>query len=162
MRKADTVMALALVLGAGILLKEALSLPVAWTGKGPGSGFFPFWLAVGVTASAAIIFLKSLKRLRAPSNPGHAETFIPPRAWKPLLVVFLPMVAIVAFIDYLGIYIGGTIYLAGYMWLVGRHRLSSIILVSVLVPLVLFFIFEKWFLLPMPKGAFLEYVLYGR
>jgi hypothetical protein len=48
------------------------------------------------------------------------------------------------------------------MRLVGRHRWLSIGLVSVLVPLVLFFIFERWFLLPLPKGTILEYFLYGR
>lgn len=163
MRKAETAVALALVLGAGILLREALRLPIAWTGIGPGVGFFPFWLAAGVTASAVIIFLKSLKGFPARgANPGPDEAFIPARAWKPLLVVLLPMVAIVGLIDYFGIYIGGALYLAGYMWLVGRHRWISIVLVSVLIPLVLFFIFEKWFLLPMPKGALLEYILYER
>jgi len=76
--------------------------------------------------------------------------------------VFLPMVAVIALLNLLGIYLGGAIYLAGYMWLVGRHRLVPIVLVSVLVPLVLFFIFERWFLLPLPKGVILETLLYGR
>ena len=37
-----------------------------------------------------------------------------------------------------------------------------IVAVSVLVPLTLFFIFERWFLLPLPMGVILEYFLYGR
>jgi hypothetical protein len=153
-------MAVALVLGAGILLREALRLPIRWTGVGPGAGFFPFWLAVGVAVCAVVVFVQTL-RVRAAAQ-GPDEPFIPAGAWKPLLIVFLPMAAVIAFIDSLGIYIGGAFYLAGYMWLVGRHRATTIVLVSVLVPLALFFIFERWFLLPLPKGVLLEYLLYGR
>ena len=154
-------MALALAVGAGSLVREAVRLPISWTGVGPGTGFFPFWLAVGVTLCAVIIFLRSLRPARAGGDEG-GRTFIPPEAWKPLLIAFLPMVAIIAVIGYMGIYLGGAVYLAGYMWFVGRHRWYAILLVSVLVPLVLFLFFERWFLLPLPKGSLLEYVLYGR
>ena len=150
-------MALALALVAALLVREAVRLPIAWTGSGPGAGFFPFWLAVGVTLSAAVVFVKSLR-----SGAGTGEPFIPTRAWRPLLIAFLPMVVVIALIGYLGIYLGGALYLAGYMWFVGRHRWYTVVLVSVLVPLMLFLIFERWFLLPMPKGSILEYLLYGR
>lgn len=158
MKRAETAVAALLVLGALVLLREALRLPVTWTAIGPGAGFFPFWLALGVAAFGSIVVVQSL--LQRVGNSG--EAFIPGRAWKPLLIVFLPMVAVVGVMDYLGIYLGGGLYLAGYMRLVGRHRWLSVALVSVLVPLVLFFIFERWFLLPLPKGTILEYFLYGR
>ena len=83
-------------------------------------------------------------------------------AWKPLLVVFLPMAAVVGLIRYFGIYLGGALYLLTYMRWVGRHHWVTVLLVSVLVPLSLFMIFERWFLLLMPKGIILEYFLYGR
>ncbi len=159
MRKAETVVALLLLFGAGAMVRQALDLPVTWTSIGPGAGFFPFWLSVGVLLAAAILVVQSLHPQLA--DRGSAS-FIPAHAWRPLVVVLAPMVAVIAFMDLLGIYIGGAIYLAGYMWLVGRHRLVSIVLVSVLVPLVLFFIFERWFLLPLPKGVILETLLYGR
>ena len=159
MRRAETLIALGLTVGAAMLLREALRLPIAWTSVGPGAGFFPFWLALGVTICAVIILLQSF---RAPAAAVGGRPFIPAGAWKPLLIVFLPMAAVVAVIDYLGIYLGGALYLAGYTWLVGRHRWTTVVLVSVLVPLALFFIFEKWFLLSLPKGSILEYLLYER
>ncbi len=161
MRKAERTMGLVLVITALVLLVEAHQLPIAWTAIGPGAGFFPFWLAVGVAITAVVILARSL-RPAATVRPGADEAFIPATAWKPLAVVFFPMVAIILFMNYLGIYIGGALYLAGYMWLVGRHRWFSVIAVSVLIPLVLFFIFERWFLLPLPKGVLLELILYGR
>lgn len=161
MRRAETLAALALALGAGLLVRQALHLPIAWTGAGPGAGFFPFWLAVGVAICAVVLVVKNLRA--TPANPSEpSEAFIPPGAWKPLLVVILPIVAIIGLIDYLGIYIGGALYLAGYMWLVGHHRWAMIVPVSILIPLALFFLFERWFLLPMPSGSILEYILYKR
>jgi hypothetical protein len=38
------------------------------------------------------------------------------------------------------------------MLAVGRENLIKALGVSVLVPLALFFTFEKWFLVPLPKG----------
>jgi putative tricarboxylic transport membrane protein len=159
MRKAETVVAASLVFFALVMIRESLRLPVGWTSVGPGAGFFPFWLSLGVVLSAVIVLVQSLQ----PATRGSdAEPFIRARAWKPLLVVFLPMAGVIALIDYLGIYLGGTLYLAGYTRLVGRFRWVSVIAVSVLIPVVLFFIFERWFLLPLPKGIFLERVLYGK
>lgn len=159
MRRAEMVAALVLAVGAVVLVREALRLPVGWTSIGPGSGFFPFWLSIGVAIAAVVIVAKSV---RVPATPGRDAPFIRTTAWKPLLIVFLPMMAVIAALRYLGIYIGGGLYLAGYMTFVGRHRWVSIVLVSVLIPLALFFIFERWFILPMPKGRLLEYLLYER
>ena len=164
LKRPETVMALGLVIIALFLMREALRLPIGWTGAGPGAGFFPFWLATGVMVCAALLLAQSLRVARAagPGASDRGEPFIPAGAWRPLLIAFLPMVVVVAVINYLGIYIGGGLYLAGYMRWVGRNTWSRIALVSTLIPLGLFLIFERWFLLPMPKGVFLEYLLYGR
>ncbi|MGH2426213.1 MAG: tripartite tricarboxylate transporter TctB family protein [bacterium] len=155
MKKAETVVAVFLVLFSLIMVREALRLSI-WSSIGPGAGFFPFWLVLGVGICAVVIVVQSLRAPRAGDGP-----FIPPGAWRPLLVAFLPMVAILAMLRYLGIYIGGMLYLTGYMWLVGRHRWPYIAFVSILIPLALFFIFEKWFFLLLPKGILLERLLYG-
>lgn len=156
-------MAAALLVLGLVLVRQAQRLPIGWTQTGPGAGFFPFWLSIGVTLFAAVILVQTLRIRSAPVPAnGEAESFIPSGAWKPLLVVILPMIAVVGMLRYLGLYIGGAVYLAGYMWLVGRHRPLSIVLVSVLIPLALFLIFERWFLLLLPKGVILEYFLYGR
>ncbi len=158
MRRAETVGALALLFVALVMVREALGLSIGWSAR-TGSGFFPFWLAVGVAVTALVVVVQSV---RAPVTAAGSEPFIPRTAFKPLLVAFLPMAAIVALIEYFGLYLGGAVYLAGYMRLVGRFRWLSVLLVSVLVPLTLFFIFEQWFRMLLPKGVILEYFLYRR
>jgi hypothetical protein len=159
-RSAETAFAAVLLLVSLVLVREALRLPIAWTEVGPGAGFFPFWLAVGVAFQAAIVLIRSL---RVPAPPlGRAAPFVEGEAFKPLLIVFLPMVAVIGALHYLGLYIGAALYLAGYMIFVGRHHWSTVALVSILLPLALFFIFERWFLMPLPKGLLLEYLLFER
>jgi hypothetical protein len=158
MRRAETLFALLLVVGAAVFVREALRLPVGWTAAGPGSGFFPLLLTLGVAFNALLILGKSVRTPEAPPS----EPFIPRSAWRSLVIVFLPMLAVIALIDIFGLYLGGAGYLAGYTRFVGRSRWITVILVSALIPAALFLIFERWFLLPLPKGAILEYVLYGR
>jgi len=52
----------------------------------------------------------------------------------------------------LGLYVASTLYLAFYMRWVGRHGWLAVILCAVGVPLLTFVVFERWFLVPMPKG----------
>lgn len=156
MRRAEVLMAAGLLAFAVVMLRQALHLPVGWTATGPGAGFFPFWLALGVGVVAVVLLWQAVRM------PAAEGALVPVGAWKPLLVVFLPIVAIIALLGVLGLYLGGALYLAGYTRLVGRHRWPFVAAVSVLVPLGLFLIFERWFLLPMPKGAVLEWLLYGR
>ena len=52
----------------------------------------------------------------------------------------------------LGLYVAGGLYLGFYMRWVGRHDWRSVVALSFAVPVITFFIFESWFLVPMPKG----------
>ena len=38
------------------------------------------------------------------------------------------------------------------MWWLGKYSLPKVVAVSLLVPFVLFVVFEIWFLVPLPKG----------
>ncbi len=48
------------------------------------------------------------------------------------------------------------LYLAFYMRRVGQHRWPLVLAVSLGVPLGSYFLFDKWFLIPMPKGLWGE------
>lgn len=156
MRTAGVVFAAGLVVAGVVFLREASQMPTGWTPAGPGPGFFPFWLAAGFTFSAAVV------AARTRAAPRSEEPFFRPGAAKRILVVFAPMLAVVALLPYLGLYLGGAVYLGAYARLAGRHPWSWVLGVAVGVPAALFLIFERWFLLPMPKGILLEWLLYGR
>jgi hypothetical protein len=151
MRAADLVTALVLMLLGGVVLYDALRLGASWGSDGPQSGFVPFWLALLLLAVSLAIVVQALIR-------GGGVPFVTRDRLRPVLQVLLPVVAFVVLIDPpggpggLGIYVAGAIYLGFYMRWVGRHDWRAVIALAVLVPVVTFIIFERWFLVPMPKG----------
>jgi putative tricarboxylic transport membrane protein len=151
MRIADLVTAAMLMLLGGIVVYDAIRLGIGWGNEGPRSGFFPFWLAtLMVVVSLAILFQALMARSDKP--------FVTRERFLPVLKVLAPIAGFVLLTDPpgpwpgLGLYVAGGLYLGFYMRWVGRHDWALVVALTVAVPLIAFFIFEKWFLVPMPKG----------
>jgi len=145
MRAADLVTALALIVVGGVVIADALRLGIGWGLEGPRSGFFPFWLAVLMVATAGLILLQALRR--ATTGP-----FVTAAQLRPVLAVLVPATAMVVLMEGLGLYVASALYLGFYMRWVGRHAWPTIVALGLAVPIVTFVIFERWFLVPMPKG----------
>jgi len=151
MRAADLVTACVLMLLGGVVLYDAARLGIGWGAEGPQSGFFPFWLAAILTAVAAAITVQALRR-------RDTRPFVTREQLRPVLRVLGPLAAFIVITDPpgppggLGLYVAAMLYIGAYMRWVGRHRWPTVLAVSVAVPVAAFLIFEKWFLVPMPKG----------
>ena len=145
MRTADLAAAAVLMLVGGVVIFDALRLGIGWGTDGPRSGFFPFWLAVIMTATCVLIIAQTLRR-------AGGGAFVSREALRPVLSVLAPATAMVVVMQFSGLYVAATLYMAFYMRWVGRHRWSTIIAISVGLSVVTFVIFERWFLVPMPKG----------
>ena len=57
-----------------------------------------------------------------------------------------------------GLYAASLLLIAYFMRRHGKYRWSLIALVSVGVPLTFYLVFERWFLVPLPKGP-LEHLI---
>ena len=77
---------------------------------------------------------------------------------KPVLTMLVPTIVYVALIKPLGIYVASALYIAGFMLFQGKYSWLPTLLVSVGVPVVVFLLFEIWFLVPLPKGP-IEHML---
>jgi hypothetical protein len=145
MRTADLVTAAVIALIGVIVISDALRLGIGWGTDGPQSGFFPFWLALLVIVTSAVIALQALRR-RA-TKPFLARTQA-----KPVLSVFLPALGFVMLTEFVGLYVAGAFYIALSMRWLGHHTWLLVVLVAIGVPILTFVVFEQWFLVPMPKG----------
>jgi hypothetical protein len=103
-----------------------------------------------VVISLAILIQASL---------GSAQkAFVTREQFVLVLKVLVPIAGFIVLTDPpgpwsgLGLYVAGGLYLGFYMRWVGRHNWRSIVALSLAVPVITFFIFETWFLVPMPKG----------
>lgn len=145
MRAADLVTASVLMLLGGVVLYDAVRLGIGWGTDGPKSGFFPFWLAsIMIVACIGIIG-------QAAQRPSQ-KPFVTREQLGPVLKVLWPATAMVLLTEFVGLYVASALYLGFYMRWVGRHSWLAVVLVSVGIPLATFFIFERWFLVPLPKG----------
>jgi len=52
----------------------------------------------------------------------------------------------------LGLYVSSALYVAVYMRWIGRHSWGIILACALGIAVVSFLVFERWFLVPMPKG----------
>jgi hypothetical protein len=145
MRTADLTTALALMAISALVVWDALRLGIGWGTDGPKSGFFPFWLAVIVVACSAHIAVKAVRR-------ATEAPFIKPEQIAPVLKTLAPAVAFVLLTGLIGLYVAAGLYLGVYMRWIGRYSWAAIVVLGTAFPVVTFFVFEKWFLVPMPKG----------
>jgi putative tricarboxylic transport membrane protein len=145
MRTADLVTALVLMAVGVLVLADALRLGIGWGTDGPRSGFFPFWLAILLLGCCVAIAIQAWRR-------QSDKPFLSRDSVGPVLKVLLPATAAVVATQFLGLYVATALYMGLYMRWIGRHSWLTVALMSVAFPVVTFVVFERWFLVPMPKG----------
>ena len=145
MKRADTLTALLLFAVALAVIWEGRRLGFGWSTDGPESGFFPFYLGLGLAVCSIVSLLQA--QVMSP-----AKRFIEPGKLAPVAKVALPAVVMVGLIHVVGLYIATALYMALYMRWIGRHSWLLVVVLSVGIPVGTFLVFEKWFLVPMPKG----------
>ncbi len=144
MRAADLVTAGVLFLLGVLVLVDALRLGIGWGTDGPKSGFFPFWLAVVLMVSCGAIAAQAWRR--------RDGVFVTREQVGPVLKVLLPATALVLATELVGLYVAAAVYIAFYMRWIGRHRWLTVAALGLGIPILTFVVFERWFLVPMPKG----------
>jgi len=145
MRAADLITASVLMLLGGVVLFDAARLGIGWGTDGPKSGFFPFGLALILVLMCAVIAAQAARR-------ASQKPFVSREQLGRVLKVLWPAAGMVVLTQILGLYVASALYLGFYMRWVGRHSWLAVVALSLGVPIATFLIFEKWFLVPMPKG----------
>jgi putative tricarboxylic transport membrane protein len=145
MRAADLATAGVLLVLAGIVLIDAIRLGIGWGTDGPKSGFFPFWLALTAMVACVAIATQAARRDRR-------QPFVTRAQIVPVVKVLGPALGLVLAMQVVGLYVAAAFYLGLYMRWIGRHGWLTVVVLSLGIPLLTFLIFERWFLVPMPKG----------
>jgi len=156
-RAIDAVVALILLAVCAIVIFDSARLGFNWReGEGPAPGYFPFYIAVILGFASLVNLLGALR------GRGSGVIFVTLRPFGRVLAVLIPSICYVALIGGLslgpvavpglGIYVASAIFITAFMIVIGRENPLKALGVGILVPLALFFMFEKWFLVPLPKG----------
>jgi len=150
-KAADIVVGIVLLCFGLIVGWDSLKLGSGWGMEGPKAGFFPFLMAVIAVAGCLVVIRQAMK---GTSSVKGSARFVPAGGMKPVLTVFIPACGMVLLTEVVGLYIAAMIYLAAYIRIVGEFRWRTVLLVSIPVPLIFYWLFEKIFLIPMPVGMF--------
>ena len=148
MRWPELFVALLLLAAAVLVIGDSLRVGIGWSEDGPRSGYFPFYIGIGLAASSGWIALQQL--LNWQRNPGFAEKGQLRLVWA----ILWPMVLYVGLVAATGIYVASMVLIGFFMRKHGKHGWLTTAGVAVGVPLVCFLTFERWFLVPLPKGPF--------
>jgi putative tricarboxylic transport membrane protein len=146
-RTMDVIVAAILMAVGAVVMVSSYKLGAGWSPTGPESGYFPFYIGALILLSSTITLL-----ITCFSKSPDRTPFVEPKQFQRVLQVLIPSFIFVMAIRHIGIYVAGGLFIACFMWWLGKYPLSKVAIVSVLVPVALFVLFEVWFLVPLPKG----------
>jgi putative tricarboxylic transport membrane protein len=72
--------------------------------------------------------------------------------------VLIPTAVYVAAVPTLGMYLSSMLLIGVFMRWLGKYRWRIVFAVAIGVPVVTYVMFEKWFLVPLPKGPIEEFL----
>src|SRR5262245_35734360 len=151
-RSVELGVAVAIAMFALIVIAGSIQAGVGWGAEGPRAGFFPFYVGLVILA-ASIINLGAVI-----SRRDDDRLFAEWGQLRQVMAMLVPTTIYVALVPWIGIYVSSMLLIAVFMRWLGRYRWGIIAAVAVGVPVVTFIIFEKSFLVPLPKGPIEEYL----
>ena len=143
----ELVTALILMAIALLVISDSLRVGIGWADDGPRSGYFPFYVGVALLAASVWTAAGQLWRWRKAS-----EVFAEREQINSVLSILIPMTVYVGVIAVLGIYIASAGLIGYFMVRHGKHNLALTAAVALGVPVLFFVVFERWFLVQLPKG----------
>jgi hypothetical protein len=153
-RSLEIAVALFMGLLAVIGLYGSSKVGVGWGAEGPQAGFFPFYVSAIVLISSAVNFISAIR------SPDDGKIFAEWSQLRRVFSVIVPTAIYVGLIPYLGMYVSSALLIGVFMRWFGKYRWPLVIGIAILVPVLTFFMFEIWFLVPLPKGPLENYLGY--
>ena len=145
-RSVEIGVALFMTLLAAVAIAGSLKVGIGWGAEGPKAGFFPFYISVIVLISCAVNLVQAVREFTG------REVFA---SWGQLRQVFsvvIPTTVYVFAVPILGMYVSSGLLIAVFMKWIGRYSWLIVAAIAIGVPIITYVMFERWFLVPLPKG----------
>lgn len=133
-------------LGA-LVAYDSLRLGARWSDEGPQAGYFPFYVGLLLCLVSAANLLGSLRK-----SLLRAHTFVTVGQLRLIVRLLLPFAVFVVAVRPLGLYLASALFIAWFMLRLGDFPRWLAVVVPLGTVAVLFMMFERWFMVPLPKG----------
>jgi len=151
-RTVELAMAAFMALFALVVVAGSMQVGYRWAFDGPEAGFFPFYIGLFILGASVVNF-------------WHSWTEIPRgrlfASWGQLMQVMsvvIPSAIYVVLVPWVGMYVSSMLLIGVFMKWLGRYGWPMVLLVAVGMPVITFIVFERWFLVPLPKGPVEEWL----
>jgi hypothetical protein len=138
--------ALFMALLAAVGIVGSLKVGIGWGAEGPKAGFFPFYISLIVLISCAVNLWHALRAFTG------REVFAEWGQIRQVLSVVIPTTVYVFAVPVLGMDVSSGLLIAVFMKWIGRYSWLMVLALAIGVPILTFILFERWFLVPLPKG----------
>jgi putative tricarboxylic transport membrane protein len=132
-----------------ITIIGSIQAGIGWGAEGPRAGFFPFYLGLFIISASLINLWQAIRSDRDALFAEWAQL-------RQVVSVIVPTAAYVVVLPIIGIYVSSALLIAGFMKWFGRYGWGLTLAVSLGVMIAAYLVFERWFLLPLPKGPLEE------
>jgi len=145
-------MAIATILvSLGLMWSATDGLQIGWVPeKGPGSGFWPFWLSIGLLGSSLWTLVRWF--LKQTAESVNEEPYLPREAVYVVGVSVGAILGLLIMTHLVGIYIGLFVFMLFYTKFVGRHGWPLSLSLTIGTPVFIFCLFEWALTIPLPKS----------
>lgn len=144
-RTLEIVTSLCILAVGGVVMWDSSRIGAGWGTDGPQSGYFPFYIGL-------LMNIASLFNLALALRSDRTASFVSKPQIKLVLAIFLPCLIYIAAMQWLGLYVASSIFIALFMRLQGKFSILKSVLTALVVVAVLFVMFEIWFKVPLIKG----------
>jgi hypothetical protein len=131
---------------AMIGIAGSLKAGIGWAAEGPRAGFFPFYVCLIVLISCGVNLVNAVRDF------SGRELFAEWSQLRQVVSVVIPATIYVFSVPYLGMYVSSGLLIGAFMKWLGRYRWPMVLAIAIGVPIIIFILFERWFLVPLPKG----------
>ena len=130
-----------------VMIVSNYKIGAGWANDGPQSGYFPLRIGVILCLASLAVLLRSLF-----GKQRERGIFVTWQRLRPVLLVLLPTAVFVLAIKFIGIYVASALFIAAFMRVMDKSIWWKVVLVSSGVNVLLFWMFETQFKVPLPKG----------
>ena len=144
---------MALLIGAFglVVIFGSLKAGINWGAEGPRAGFFPFYVGAAIVGASAI-------NLWSAQRDDDGRLFAEWGQLRQVMSVVVPTAIYVGVMPFTGLYLASIIFIGWFMRWLGKYSWLVVTAVALGMPIVTYLIFERWFLVPLPKGPIEEWL----
>ena len=128
-----------------VVIYGSVTIGFGWAFDGPQAGFFPFYVGLFILGASIVNIFQAVTSRGGGVFAGWGQL-------RQVMSVVIPTAIYVVAVPWTGIYIASMLLIAFFMRWLGRYDWGKVLAIAVSIPVITFIVFERWFLVPLPKG----------